>query len=439
MRFLLAVILALDSTTAFMPRTTFRRTTTFHHAQHNPVNDFEHLLQETNEPPTDTTTATTASRRQIHLSDSQVLLASSQAALVEDTATATDESDSYLEGIQKVQNYQEQRQTKPTMEQRLKNMDLQDIVATLVLPSIALFAAGRFVYNKASTRVSENLENMLQDFAAEMIYHDGDFAEMKLCISDYSKKLAIVGKERMLKEYLQQYAKKKTISPQAISSVSYVFTSFKLSEEKAAQVLVSLCRDMGPSKISSAGKLLFLGSRVLSSPQGQAALQPIKEIIMGTYRDTDEAVAETMVETSQQAMAEAAYRSLVKEGGKNQSMLTTGWEVLGLSKESAQMIFDEEAKEGFVSYREAMYGGQTTKYDKKGRAIDKDGKLINPEEADDDDDEVEESDSNVYECSECGFTLFVAQGRESKFYGQGFKCPECGAPKKAFKAKDLDE
>ena len=88
-----------------------------------------------------------------------------------------------------------------------------------------------------------------------------------------------------------------------------------------------------------------------------------------------------------------------------------------------------------------MYGGQTTKYDKKGRIIDKDGKLANPEEADDDDKAGgEETVSNVYECSECGYTLFVAQGRESKFYGSDFKCPECGAPKEKFKARDsLDD
>ena len=131
---------------------------------------------------------------------------------------------------------------------------------------------------------------------------------------------------------------------------------------------------------------------------------------------------------------------MVQQGGKNQKQLTVGWEVLGLDQETAQRIFDEEAKEGFVSARETMYGLQTQKYDKKGHRIDKEGKLENPEEADDDDDEEGEdfdgAISNVYECGECGYTLFVAQGRESKFFGSGFRCPECGAPKKKFKARD---
>jgi hypothetical protein len=55
---------------------------------------------------------------------------------------------------------------------------------------------------------------------------------------------------------------------------------------------------MGDEKISSAGKLLFFGSHILKSAEGKAALSPIREQIKGTYREG--AVAETMVETSQQ-------------------------------------------------------------------------------------------------------------------------------------------
>jgi rubredoxin len=222
------------------------------------------------------------------------------------------------------------------------------------------------------------------------------------------------------------------------SSLSYVFSLFKVSEEKAAQILVSLCKDMGEEKISSAGKLLFFGSRILKSPEGKAALVPIREMIKATYREAS--VAETMVETSQQAMAEAAYRSAVIAGGKNQDSLTVGWEVLGLDNETATRIFEDEAKEGFVSDRVKMYGGQSTKYDAKGNAIDKEGNLLDPEnaiEGSDDDDNT--PSSNVYECSDCGYTLFVAKGRESKFYGEGFKCPECGAAKDKFKPKDIEQ
>jgi rubredoxin len=212
---------------------------------------------------------------------------------------------------------------------------------------------------------------------------------------------------------------------------------FKLSEQQAAWILVSLCKDMGDEKISSAGKILFFGSRILKSPEGKAALVPIRDMIKATYREAS--VAETMVETSQQAMAEAAYKTAVIAGGKNQRSLTVGWEVLGLDKETATRIFEGEAKEGFISEREKMYGGQSRKYDAKGNAIDTEGNLVDPENAVEGTNDNDTPTSNVYECSDCGYTLFVAKGRETKFYGEGFKCPECGAAKDKFKPKDIEE
>jgi rubrerythrin len=341
-------------------------------------------------------------------------------------------------GLYKVQTMTTQ---KPSLEARLKNMDLQDIIATLILPSVVVFAAGRWGFNKVYGKVQVRTEALLDSFAKEMLYHDGDYNEMKLCIQDYNQKLIYLPNRRdvMLKRYLAAYAKKKTVSPLAISSLSFVLTQFQMSEEAAAALLVSLCRQMGTDKIASAGKLLFLGSCILKSPEGQAALTPIKDLIKSTYREVS--VAEAMVETSQQAIAEASYRSVVLAAGKQQKSLTPGWDVLGLERDVAQRIYDEEAKEGFRTERETMYGGQTTRYDKKGRIVDRAGKLKNPADADeDDDDEPQGGVSNVYECGECGYTLFVAQGRESKFFGTGFKCPECGAAKKQFKARDdMDE
>lgn len=140
-------------------------------------------------------------------------------------------------------------------------------------------------------------------------------------------------------------------------------------------------------------------------------------------------------------MAEAAYRSAILAAGKEQESLTFGWEVLGLTKEIATRIFEDEATEGFLSDREKMYGGQSRKYDSKGHIVDKEGKLTDPEDikaAEEEDEKEAEPASNVYECSECGFTLFIAKGREFKFYGEDFKCPECGAGKDKFKGKDIE-
>ena len=224
------------------------------------------------------------------------------------------------------------------------------------------------------------------------------------------------------------------------SSLSYVFSMYKLTEERAAEVICELCATM-PEKIASAGKLLFFGEHILKSKEAKAKLQPLKDLLASSYRDDGVISGEEIVERSQLAMGEAAYRSAVASAGKNQADLTIGWEVLGLDKETATTIFEEVAKVGFMSDREAKYGkAYSIKYDDKGRKLDDKGDLKNPEEATDDDgDDDSTTSGNVQECTECGYTLFVAEGRDFKFFGSDFKCPECGAPKDKFKSVDTTE
>mmetsp|Transcript_118814 Transcript_118814/g.177593 ORF Transcript_118814/g.177593 Transcript_118814/m.177593 type:complete len:449 (+) Transcript_118814:129-1475(+) len=427
---------------AFVPKQSAFRRVSILKSQHK-FNEFEYLLQETSDSQVQ---QTGHSRRRIMLNNERATVLASTTFAAPGEQEYVDEADPYADiGLEQanpqVLKLQEENQSfSQRFENKLKTMDFQDIVSTLIIPSIIAFAGIRWGYNRVSERVTDKADDLLDAFASEMIYHDGDFEEMKMCHSDYTKKLLWLGPTRtqtMLKKYLELYAKKRTVSPQAISSLSYVFSLFKLSEEKAAQILVSLCRDMGDGKVASAGKLLFFGSRILKSPEGKAALVPIKEMIKATYREAK--VAETMVDTSQQAMAEAAYRTAVISAGKHQESLTVGWEVLGLDKETATRVFEAEAKEGFMTDREKMYGGQSTKYDSKGNILDKKGKIADPEAAKAAEEEKEEeASSNVYECSECGYTLFIAKGREFKFYGDDFKCPECGAGKDKFQGRDIE-
>ena len=44
----------------------------------------------------------------------------------------------------------------------------------------------------------------------------------------------------------------------------------------------------------------------------------------------------------------------------------------------------------------------------------------------------------MYHGAACGYTLFVAKGREFKFFGDNFKCPTCGAGKEFFKDNSIE-
>jgi hypothetical protein len=297
------------SSTAFQSVLVQRRPLTLYASQHD---EFDYLLRET----ASASQPSYNNRRQIgiRLGDSdKTLLMSSFAAPSSSSEEMLDldyddqlldggerGEDELFSGSTKIMQYQEKRAFSG-IDAKLKSMDFQDIVLTLVVPSILLFAGGRWAYNRVAAKVQSKIDVTLDSFAQEMIYHDGDFQEMKMCVSDYNKKLVFLGptkREKMVKRYLQTYAKRKTISPQSISSLSYAFTLFNLDEESAANLMVSLCKEMGASRAASTGKLLFLGNRILKSAQGKKALTPIRDMIKNTYRDSSS--ADTLMDISQQ-------------------------------------------------------------------------------------------------------------------------------------------
>lgn len=276
---------------------------------------------------------------------------------------------------------------------------------------------------------------MLTKYANEMVFHDGDFEEMEMCHKDYKKRLFSLGPKKkgaMMKRFLEVYAKKKPVSPQSVGSLSHVFSMYKLTEDKAAKCLLEVAESCMKDKVASAGKLLFFGSRILKSSDAKQKLSPIRDMLIKSYKTG----GEIMVDNAQKTMGEAAYRATVVAAGKNQTSLTAGWEILGLDEETAQSVFEQVSKTGFKSKREEIYGGKKQKFDKKGRKIDDDGNILDPEEAakakEEDDDSGGAPGTNFYECSNCGFTLFPAKGREFKFFSASYVCPECGAAKDKF-------
>lgn len=223
----LTLVLLANAGDAFRPLNIQTSTRPTHLLAQNKLLEFDYLLGENTQFSNGQQQV--QSRRRIYLNDerSTVLASTTFAQPGTEEETLYDDADPYAEiGLEEAAPQLEKIQREQTIsekiESKLKTMDLQDIVSTLIIPSIALFAGGRWVYNRAANRVGESLDEVLDKFASEMIYHDADFEEMKLCHGDYSKKLMVMGPRKtqaMLKRYLQLYAKKRTVSPQAIRYV----------------------------------------------------------------------------------------------------------------------------------------------------------------------------------------------------------------------------
>merc|ERR1712238_289642 len=88
-------------------------------------------------------------------------------------------------------------------------------------------------------------------------------------------------------------------------------------------------------------------------------------------------------------------------------------------------------------------------------SIDKDGNVIDPDSEIDSDKRITDEDLNkgddgntgdsnpisggAKECTKCGYTMFIAAGREGKFFPSGFTCPECGVGRNQFKDIDIEQ
>ena len=229
-----------------------------------------------------------------------------------------------------------------------------------------------------------------------MVYHSNNLDEMKLCFQETKRKL-FGRRGDMMTSYLELFMKKKIVSTSAISSLSYVFNLFGLSESKgergrtyyyikhncvaaklgsehltpgrycsAADLLVSTAKSMRKAP-ASRGKLLFFGERILKSPEGHLALQPIRDMLASNYRSGGAEI----VAVAQKTMGESAYKTMVVSYGEDQETLTPGFDILGVSQEKAEEIFNEVVSKNFKSDAEEYYAYQdrSVEYDKHGNVV----------------------------------------------------------------------
>lgn len=197
------------------------------------LDEFDFVLGEGNFQASDASQqqSVVRSRRKIQLSgnsqnDRTTVLASSTFAapgLEEDVAEAEEEVDPYAETLEEspvISRYEQQQLSfGEKFGNKVKEMDAQDIISTLIVPGIFAAAGLRWSAMKAANKVGGKAEETLDAFANEMVYHDGDFEEMKMCMNSYGKQLVWLGPNKntaMLKRYLTLYSKKRIVSPQAI-------------------------------------------------------------------------------------------------------------------------------------------------------------------------------------------------------------------------------
>lgn len=300
---------------------------------------------------------------------------------------------------------------------------------------------------------------LLEEFAATMVFHLGDEREMSAALQTFRRQLGpgpYIG--RMFTEFLKAMASSVPIGVKGVKDLKSAVGVFGLSDAAAAKLLEQAADDLGRQP-SVLGKLCFLSERALPMA---ASMAKLRTKFPNWSFDT--------VTALQRAMLENLYRELIEEdldAPPNADTLQT----LGLTDSDAarltQEVKDRKAEEEREAAEKAAEEKRAQELEAALLAAAQANKMpvrkaptfadedpptppadssptpdaapgpppsVGPPAASDDDMPVETpgDGTHEYECTKCGYVLFPAAGREFKFFGAGFSCPQCGAGKEDF-------
>lgn len=327
-----------------------------------------------------------------------------------------------------------------------------NVMATVVLPAVAGFVLLRSGFLKLSSKAEKRTDRLIHNYAFEMIKYEGNLNQMQDIHKEYAGKLGKGAKDEMAMEFFRQFFAKRLVNRNGLKTMAFVISMNGMSDKDAAEIMMEYAEELRQDQVTLKGKLYYAANKVLKSKDAMALLAPlrkdiIKNLCLG-YED--------LFEESQADFGRIAVRSLADElfaaarkGDDNAELgddeiKAIGDEVfeeanyLGLSREEvisilgAAMDGDEESFYGTDGAEDADAGAYEN--------LMENAKQMQEEQQGGGGGAVGGAGGGgggglIAECGNCGHTMFIAQGREEKFFGESFTCPSCNAPKDQFKTR----
>uniref|UniRef100_A0A7S3EZP7 Rubredoxin-like domain-containing protein n=1 Tax=Haptolina ericina TaxID=156174 RepID=A0A7S3EZP7_9EUKA len=252
---------------------------------------------------------------------------------------------------------------------------------------------------------------------------------MAAAIKDFRGQLG-PGKYRadMFQSFLVALASDVPAGVAAITNTKTVVSLMRIPDAQAAQALEGAAAEL-QKQPSVLGKLTFMAERAMPMASSMAKL---RTRFPNWSLDT--------VTALQRAMLENLYRDLCDELPPDTIADSNTLEVLGLSAAEASRLMQEVQEKKAAAEAAALAEQEEQERAQQLQRAMEAASALSPSESRDDDVEdgggdaapIGAAGTHEYECTQCGYVLFPAAGRESKFFGDAFKCPQCGAAKSSF-------
>jgi len=349
-------------------------------------------------------------------------------------------AEAQAQGQGQYQYYEEQPAPKGELSMEKTHVNKMVVAAG----AVAAVAGGYYGVNFYKNRQSA----LVEEFALSMMLYWGDDAASKETIKEYKGRLGPIingfHKSDMFKKYAITLAESKPLSITSLRDLEANSKALGISRGAVAKAIKQAGVELVPTpdpkdpwerqgnRPSVLGKLLWLTERVFPDPSTIGSLR-------GRF---PKSYGGELVDILQGSLTEQAYKDILDKAGGPKNGLQPGYEELGFTKAEAEACVAKLAEEERIAEEEAARIAAEKAEEEKILKIreakwSKEGPK--KEEEGGDDSEGEDAPIKVddgaheYECTKCGFTLFVAKGREFKFYGDDFKCTQCGAGKEDFK------
>lgn len=274
-------------------------------------------------------------------------------------------------------------------------------------------------------RLTVRQKRLVDDFGEVMVYYGNTKDSMREICTDYKGRLGPgIMRGAMFSSFLKNLVTEKPVGPDVIKDVGVVMRLLGVNDAKAVGIINSLGAELKDSP-SLLGKLMFVGERCLT-PDHVANLN-----LMTLFPYGESTVVELQRNMVDRCFRDLSGRSLDEKADAVVDVAAA--ETLRIPVPEAQRMF-EEVVVGRIKQAEeerAAVAAAESEDASKPSIADLDYPARSGEPA--------KSTVHAYQCTQCGYTMFPAAGREFKFYGADFVCPTCGAPKDKFVDLNADE
>ena len=161
----------------------------------------------------------------------------------------------------------------------VKGKDFADVTITILIPAFVSYLALKKVSEIAFGKLGEKADALYEKAAKDITYHVGDYESMEATYKDYKKKLWFNGapsyiNAQLIKRIAVAYCNQVVISPKSVSSLAYLMTMMKITDDEAADIFVTACRE-NPRSMSIAAKVLFYSEHVFKEKSAKKKTAPL--------------------------------------------------------------------------------------------------------------------------------------------------------------------